>query len=198
MYIHCSIGDVLTREELDNEASTALATLVSGSNPTPPTSKDRNKESGDHGVGSSSSAQGREEQNPNTTIPAPLGFDRLLATGFTASEVQQLRTQFLATQTHIHTPETMPSPSTLRSMEDAWMDGNNGAGNGDGAGGFEDMDGLPGALDDLLWGNVMGFLWPLGAVLAVREEGIWSRRRGFAVIGGAIISVMFGLMRVLS
>lgn len=83
-------------------------------------------------------------------------------------------------------------------MEDAWIDNISATDGAGGGGGFEDLDGLPGALDDLLWGNVMGFLWPLGAVLAVREEGIWSRRRCIAVVGGMVISVMFGLMRVLS
>lgn len=206
VYINCSIGDVLTAEELGTEASTALATLTSRSKPSPPTTTEGRQKTGlvNDGVGSSTSARGGETQeNEQSTTPAPLGFDRLLATGFTLPEVHQLRLQFLAIQSHIHTPETMPSPSTLRRMEDAWIDNNStGPGTGNGAGGtgggFEDIDGLPGALDDLLWGNVIGFLWPLGAVLAVREEGVWSRRRGVAVVGGMIISVLFGMMRVLS
>jgi len=89
-------------------------------------------------------------------------------------------------------------------MEDAWIDGNAGnggagAGSGDGAFDFGD-DGLgSGALDDLLWGNIMGFLWPLGCVgWIIREGGVWSRRRQIAVFTGFVLSLTFGMLRAVS
>lgn len=88
-------------------------------------------------------------------------------------------------------------------MEDAWIDDNTantaaGASTADG-GGFDFGDDIGGALDDLLWGNVMGFLWPLGCLGWVsREEGVWSRRRKVAVFTGTMLSFTFGILRVLA
>jgi hypothetical protein len=108
----------------------------------------------------------------------------------------------MSIQSNIHTPDTMPSPETLRRMEDAWIDDNaGGAGVGAGEGGFDfGADGLGGgALDDLLWGNIMGFLWPLGCIgWIIREGGVWSRRRQIAVFTGFVLSLTFGMLRVVS
>ncbi|EHK98450.1 putative UPF0645 membrane protein C20H4.02 [Glarea lozoyensis 74030] len=135
VYINCSIGDVLTADELSAEAAAA--------------------------------AQLTNRASTGTTNGSK-----------SAAEVNQLRLQFLSIQSNIHTPETMPSPTTLRHMEDAWIDDNAGnTGTGGAAGGFDfGDDGLGGgALDDLLWGNVMGFLWPLGCLgWVLREEGVLS------------------------
>ena len=184
VYINCSIGDALTPAELSVEAS-AATTLARKSK----------KES------KIESNNGAKSQSTTTTTPAPRGFDRLLTGGFTPAEVNQLRLQFLSIQSNIHTPDTMPSPSTLRSMEDAWIDGNagNAAGTGDGGFDFGDDSLGGGALDDLLWGNIMGFLWPLGCIgWMVREGGVWSRRRQVAVFTGFVLSITFGMLRVVS
>jgi hypothetical protein len=185
VYINCSIGDVLSSAELSAEALAAAES-------------------------SNKSKKGRDTKSPSkngavsqsTTTPAPRGFDRLLSGGFTPAEVNQLRLQFLSIQASIHTPDTMPSPSTLRRMEDAWIDDNAGqAGttSGDGAFDFGDDSLGGGALDDLLWGNIMGFLWPLGCVgWIIREGGVWSRRRQIAVITGFMLSISFGILRVIS
>lgn len=184
VYINCSIGDVLSPAELSAEA---LAAAESSNN-----AKKRTR---------TESPKGGQTQ-ATTTTPAPRGFDRLLAGGFSAAEVNQLRLQFRSIQSNIHTPDTMPSPTTLLRMEDAWIDDNAGnTGTGAGAGGFDfGEDGLGGgALDDLLWGNVMGFLWPLGCLgWLIREEGVWSRRRKIAVFTGFVLSLSFGLLRVAS
>ena len=184
VYINCSIGDALSPAELSAEAIAATAS-------------------------STKSKKGREAIHDSkngiaskSTAPAPRGFDRLLSAGFSPAEVNQLRMQFLSIQSNIHTPDTMPSPSTLRRMEDAWIDdnaGNTGAGAGDGGFDFGD-DGLGGgALDDLLWGNMMGFLWPLGCIgWIIREGGVWSRRRQIAVFTGFVLSITFGMLRVVS
>jgi hypothetical protein len=183
VYINCSIGDALSAAELSAEASAATASSNK--------SKERDTSS-DRKDGSAS----------QSTAPAPRGFDRLLSGGFTPAEVNQLRLQFLSIQSNIHTPDTMPSPETLRRMEDAWIDdnaGNTGARAGEGGFDFGD-DGLGGgALDDLLWGNIMGFLWPLGCIgWIIREGGVWSRRRQIAVFTGFVLSITFGMLRVVS
>jgi len=187
VYINCSIGDALTSSELSAEALAATA------------STNKSKKTGRSEVGNGGSAQSAAK---TITTPAPRGFTRLLTAGFTAAEVNQLRLQFRSIQSNIHTPDTMPSPNTLLRMEDAWIDDNAGnAGTGAGNGGFDfGEDGLGGgALDDLLWGNVMGFLWPLGCIgWLIREGGVWSRRRQIAVFTGFVLSLTFGMLRVVS
>ncbi|KAI1611756.1 DUF2407 C-terminal domain-containing protein [Exophiala viscosa] len=188
IYIHCSIGDiVLTPTELAEEAATAAAqsdTVKDG---------DDNDEHGD-----------KPQSQTTTTTPAPRGFDRLLNAGFTSAEVQSLRLQFLSIQAHTHTPDTMPSPNSLRNMEDQWLDNSNSgsdpdglagaAGAGAGFGGSDDEQ--SGALDDMIFGTAMGFFWPIGCLLwGVREEGIWSQRRKVAVVVGFMLNVGLGLIR---
>jgi len=139
--------------------------------------------------------------SPTTTTPQPLGFDRLLSAGLTPPEIAALRSQFLAIQAHTHTPDTMPSAAEMRLLEDRWLDNSssnpaNAAANTGGA--FED-EGAEGGLDDILWGNVMGFFWPVGAVVwGFREEGVWSKRRQIAVLTGVLVNVAFSVLRVAS
>ncbi|KAH8811831.1 DUF2407 C-terminal domain-containing protein [Xylogone sp. PMI_703] len=181
VYINCSIGDILSPEELSDEAARAARL---------PTEKKKESASGG----------GRNAGPGISTLPTPRGFDRLLSGGFTPAEVNQLRLQFLSIQSNIHTPDTMPSPTTLRRMEDAWIDDN--AGDAGGTGEVFDLggDGMgSGAVDDLLWGNIMGFLWPLGCVGWVLREGdVWSGRRNMAVFTGFLLSLTFGILRVMS
>jgi len=185
VYINCSIGDVLTSAELAAEALAATESTNKSKK-----ERETKKESSQNAV------------PPTTTTPAPRGFDRLLSGGFTPAEVNQLRLQFLSIQSNIHTPDTMPSPSTLQRMEDAWIDDNaSNAGMGAGEGGFDfGDDGLGGgALDDLLWGNMMGFLWPLGCMgWVISQEGVWSGRRKIAVFTGFVLSLTYGVLRVVS
>lgn len=191
VYIHCSIGDiVLTPTELAEEAATAA-------------------QNGTAEIKDASGGGEARTQPVTNTTPAPRGFDRLLNAGFTPAEVQSLRLQFLAIQAHTHTPDTMPSPNTLRNMEDRWLDnsssstaddalgaGGDGGGAGAGAGFGADDDGQVGALDDMIFGTAMGFFWPIGCLLwGVREEGIWSQRRKVAVVVGFMLNVGLGLIR---
>ncbi|KAL2071256.1 hypothetical protein VTL71DRAFT_12491 [Oculimacula yallundae] len=189
VYINCSIGDALTSSELAEEAAAALAS----------SDKSKKRERSETREGGSTPSK--------STTTAPRGFTRLLTAGFTAAEVNQLRLQFRSIQENIHTPDTMPSSDTLLRMEDAWIDDNNAGGNagagaaGAGGGGFDfGDDGIGGgALDDLLWGNIMGFLWPLGCVgWLIREPGVWSGRRQIAVFTGFILSLTFGMLKVVS
>ncbi|KAL6249765.1 hypothetical protein RBB50_003620 [Rhinocladiella similis] len=185
IYIHCSIGDlVLSAAELAEEAATAQNATT-------------NSEKAD----AAASEQQQQGQQTSTT-PIPRGFERLLNAGFTAAEVQSLRLQFLAIQAHTHTPDTMPSPNTLRDMEDRWLDNSNAAGeagalgDGMGSGMQTEDDGQVGALDDMIFGTAMGFFWPIGCLMwGVREEGIWSQRRKMAVVVGFLLNIGLGLIR---
>jgi hypothetical protein len=189
VYINCSIGDLLTPVELEAESIAAAESSKR--------LRDRSASGGGGGATTGLLGQG---QPAVSTRAAPRGFDRLLSAGFTVAEVNQLRLQFLSIQANINTPDTMPSPTTLRQMEDAWIDNN--ADNNTGTGESFDFgdDGVSGRmLDDLVWGSIIGFLWPLGCIgWSIREEGVWSQRRRMAVFTGFMISVSLGLLRVMS
>ncbi|OCT44213.1 hypothetical protein CLCR_00675 [Cladophialophora carrionii] len=194
IYIHCSIGDiVLSAKELADEAAVAASGAAQA------TTEDGNGNGDGNGIG-----EPKTKGAHTTTTPAPRGFDRLLNAGFSAAEVQSLRLQFLAIQAHTHTPDTMPSPNTLRDMEDRWLDnstadfGGMGGLDGNTAGGVgaHDDDMQAGALDDMIWGTAMGFFWPVGCLMwGVREEGIWSQRRKMAVVVGFLLNIGLGLIR---
>lgn len=189
IYIHCSIGDiVLSKEELDAEAATAYPVKGSSSSRTESQNAGQNKQ---------------EDENTATTAPTPRGFDRLLSAGFSPAEVHSLRLQFLAIQAHTHTPDTMPSPNTLRNMEDRWLDNSNasdgsaiGGQEGGGLGATGADDGQAGALDDMIWGTAMGFFWPVGCLMwGTREEGVFSPRRKIAIVIGVMLNVGLGFVR---
>ncbi|KAI9865597.1 MAG: hypothetical protein M1824_002338 [Vezdaea acicularis] len=165
-WIHCSIGDTLSPDELATEiASSTVST--------------RNTSPRPHG----------------TTIPPPLlGFDRLLTASFTPTEISALRAQFMSVLAHSHTPDNMPSPAEIRVLEEQWLN-EGGSDTIDGSGGAFDIEGS--GYDDLIWGNIMGFFWPLGAGLwLLREEGVWTRRRQMAVLTGFCINLLFSVLRV--
>ncbi|KAL1958132.1 hypothetical protein VTO42DRAFT_4987 [Malbranchea cinnamomea] len=181
IYVHCSIGDiVLSKEDLAAEAEMARLDPA-----------DQQQRAGDE-----------SSQFPTTTTEeAPRGFDRLLSAGFTPAEVSALRSQFLALQSLTHTPDTMPTGEALRRLEDQWMD------EGSTRDGMQDVGGFGGGLtddggsglDDMLWGSVMGFFWPVGCALwLLREEGVWSWRKGLAVFVGVVINFAFGMVLALN
>lgn len=218
IYIHCSIGDIaLSESDLKAEASVASTALLQKHKDEQQKLGPRHGSSlfsatgGSGGRGSSLSQQPTTARAPpTTTTQAPRGFDRLLSAGFTPSEVTALRSQFLAVQSVTRTPDTMPSGEELRDLEDRWMDegstsmnvgadGNGGAG-GPGAG--EDDGGLGSgsrsAIDDMFWGTVMGFFWPIGCAMWLRrEEGVWSWRKGVAVFVGVVVNAAFGATRIM-
>jgi len=183
VYVHCSVGDALTTEELEAEATAAEEADVALLSKTKQAAE----------------AVPRQGDTSSRTTAGPRGFDRLLNAGFSQAEVATLRTQFLAIQAHTHTPDTMPTGDDLRALEDRWLDNDAsgsgpaaGGGDGDGSFGAED-----GGLEDMLWGNIMGFFWPIAAVCwLMREEGVWSRRRQIAVLSGMLVNLTFGFLRL--
>lgn len=97
----------------------------------------------------------------------------------------------------------MPSPAEMRVLEERWLDsaaGPSGSGSGSGSSpGDEEGDEMAvgGSLEDMLWGNVMGFFWAVGAVVwLVREEGVWSKRRRVGVVTGVLVNIAFCVLRV--
>ncbi|KAH8907027.1 hypothetical protein BR93DRAFT_927877, partial [Coniochaeta sp. PMI_546] len=200
VYVNCSIGDVLSDKEIEDEHRAAASPSPAA---TPGVSTPTAGAAGRPGVAGT---------GQDTPRPAPRGFDRLLQAGFTPAEVNQLRLQFRSIQAARHTPDTMPSPDTLRGMEDAWIDNNNGnpaamgGGQGGGAGwgdeegvGDETGAGVAGLLDTLVKGMFVGFMFPLGSVgWLIREEGLWSRRWQVFASFGFVFSFTIGLIRALS
>lgn len=181
VYIHCSIGDALTPIELSTEAKAAQEADAALASKTQP----------------SMTTEGAE--NASTTTPAPHGFDRLLTAGFTAAEVATLRTQFLAIQAHTHTPDTMPTGAELLALEEQWLDNttNPSTAGAEDTGGFGAED--AGGLEDMLWGNLIGFFWPVGAMFwLMREDGVWTKRRQIAVLSGFLVNLCFGFLRVMN
>ncbi|KAL5001947.1 DUF2407 C-terminal domain-containing protein [Aspergillus recurvatus] len=202
LYVHCSIGDiVLSAADLEAEAA-AVSTLQKKDHNSDRSNNDGSKES-------HSNQQSHHTQASSSTIPAPRGFDRLLSAGFTTAEVTALRSQFMATLSVSRTRDTMPTGAELRELEDRWLDEGSSAMTVGGAvaGGegvpFTDDDGgfgsnSRGAIDDMLWGAVMGFFWPVGCAMWLRrEEGVWSWRKGLAVFVGVVVNISFGAMRIM-
>jgi hypothetical protein len=186
IYIHCSIGDALSPQELEEEATLATSTqqklLL---NLEPLSSKTATRQDVSSGTPIS------------TTTPRPLGFDRLLSTGFTPQDIATLRASFLTTLSHTHTPDTLPHGDALRLLEDRWLDSS--ANDTQTADGTALDDDEASALDDMFWGNVFGFFWPMGALVwGFREEGVWTRRRQIAVFTGLAVNLVFGFARLSS
>ncbi|KAK0651610.1 DUF2407 C-terminal domain-containing protein [Cercophora newfieldiana] len=210
VYVNCSIGDELTPSELASEAAAATETPAPPSSPFLRSSTPSTTPSHGHTTGIQlDTGSGLGIRSTGTTQRAPRGFDRLLTAGFTSAEVNQLRLQFRSIQSQRHTPDTMPSPDTLRTMEDAWID-SNGAGAGGGGGGAsgaggedgaeaagaDDAFGLNAVIDAMLKGMFIGFIFPLGAVgWLLREEGIWPKRIQVFVSLGVLLSLSVGIVR---
>ncbi|KAI1381642.1 DUF2407 C-terminal domain-containing protein [Hypoxylon crocopeplum] len=199
IYVNCSIGDSLTTPELETEAAAALLAP-----PPPQTSTSTSPSS--NGPGGTPLAPGTPVRS---TSAAPRGFDRLLATGFTAAEVNQLRLQFRSIHSSRYTPDTLPSPDSFRRMEDAWIDDNGasvpattmplGGSGGGGNGTDSDEVGLVALVDVMIRGVITGFMWPLGSAgWLVREDGMASGRWRFMVGVGVMFSVLIGIIRSIS
>jgi hypothetical protein len=202
-YIHCSLGDALSPSELASEAALAQSTedALKAQYETAQSSSSQRRVSNSTSSGGDAA---RRRSSTTTTAPQPQaqGFDRLLTSGFTAQEVASLRSHFQTNLSFTHTPDTMPSHAQMRVLEDRWLDSTATdpspalAGEGGDAGWGAGFAVEEGGLDDMLWGYMTGFFWPLGALVwGFREEGVWSRRRQLAVVMGVLINTIFGFMR---
>ncbi|CRK19601.1 hypothetical protein BN1723_011930, partial [Verticillium longisporum] len=195
VYVICSIGDELSVEELASEVEAAQIPVAATSlKPAAPN------------IPATGAAR---PSTPNSHHP-PRGFDRLLAAGFTQAEVSQLRLQFTDIQAQRHTPDTMPSPDSMRNMEDLWMDANGGNAVPGGGGvtattaageepvAHDSLGSMHEQLDGLVKGMLMGFFWPLGGLAwLTREDGMLSQRWRVWIGFGVSFSAFVGLMRAL-
>jgi hypothetical protein len=212
-YIHCSLGDALSAPELTSEATLAQNTEIALK--WAYESAEALSSQHPHSISDTADNNARRRSSTTTStaagragvVPAAQGFDRLLSSGFTTAEVASLRSHFTTNLSFTHTPDTMPSPAHIRLLEDRWLDSSandpsaslTGSGDGGGTGdagwgaGFAAEEG---GLDDMLYGYVTGFFFPLGSLVwGFREEGVWTRRRQVAVVMGVLINVVFGFMR---
>ncbi|KAI1821230.1 DUF2407 C-terminal domain-containing protein [Xylaria intraflava] len=207
VYVNCSIGDELSSADLESEARAASLP--------PPTPSSLHPSSSPTTAGPGRGAGLSVATGATAASSIPRGFDRLLSTGFTASEVHQLRLQFRSIHGSRYTPDTLPSPDSFRRMEDAWIDDNgaavpsaaaNAGANGAGgmlgmSGGGTDSDevGLVGMVDVLIRGVITGFIWPLGSAgWLIREDGMFSDRWRFMVGVGVVFGVLIGFIRAIS
>ncbi|KAF1963038.1 hypothetical protein CC80DRAFT_487457 [Byssothecium circinans] len=200
-YIHCSLGDALSVAELASETTLARTTEESLKSQYQASSSQRPRSAT---TTSSNGTKRRTSTGTSTNaVPEPQGFDRLLSSGFTPQEVASLRSHFQTNLSYTHTPDTMPSASEMRALEDRWLDSTatdpspalTGEGGGE-AGWGAGFAVEEGGLDDMLWGYLTGFFWPLGALVwGFREEGVWPRRRQLAVVMGVVLNAAFGFMR---
>lgn len=208
-YIHCSLGDALSPSELASEATLAQNTEIAlrSQHETSASRQRRNSGTTLDNRSGGSDTDNAQRRDSNTAAPQPQGFDRLLSSGFTPAEVASLRSHFQTNLSFTHTPDTMPTPSQMRVLEDRWLDSSANdpssslAGSADGgvtgdAGWGAGFAVEEGGLDDMLWGYMTGFFWPLGSLVwGFREEGVWTRRRQVAVVMGVLINAIFGFMR---
>ncbi|KAH6620799.1 DUF2407 C-terminal domain-containing protein [Chaetomium sp. MPI-SDFR-AT-0129] len=228
VFINCSIGDPLPASDITAEAAAATAPPALSPSPSPipsslgsksgstPPHLSVNTNLGPAPLSTPTSTTDRDRERAS----APLGFDRLTQAGLTPSEISTLRSHFRAIHTSRFAPDTMPSPDTLRAMEDAWLDGgshlpttatssspygsnlnNNGDGEGGetGGGGVDDVFGLAAVAGPLIQGMLVGFVFPLGVIGWLgKEEGVWSRRMQVFVVFGVLLSVSVGWVRGLT
>lgn len=165
IFIHCSVGEPLSPDELATEESPLI----------PP----------ERLSSETSYTQQRQQQQQQSTLPAQLGFDRLLTQGFSEGEVAALRAQFARLNPDVDVNGT----EDVRALEDRWIDESVGQGQevvaaGAGAGTYEDM----------FLGTALGFFWPATIWLA-REEGVFTPRRRYAVFAGLCVNLFFGVVR---
>jgi hypothetical protein len=198
LYVQCSLGDASSSADLESEVSTAAASEYALRNelhhPAFPTSPENQRDT-------SRPTQSGFDANP----PRQLGFDRLLGTDWTTEDVATLRASFLSHLAYSHTPATMPTGDALRILEERWLENTAPEGTNasilldEGTGGVVHLDDdEAGALDDGLWGSMLGFVWPWAAWWGHREEGVWTERRQQMLLMGLAANALFGFMRMIT
>ncbi|GAB0135033.1 hypothetical protein EsDP_00003385 [Epichloe bromicola] len=173
IYVNCSIGDELTPEELADEQASASR---------PPRDV----------------APTESSKPAASTRPRPTGFDRLLQAGFTSSEISTLRTQFASIQNERFAPDSMPSPDSLRRLEDAWIDTNAGELPSAASPLEDELSSMSTVLDVLIRGTMIGFFFPLGSITWLLRQGLWSEKWQIFVGSGVVLSVTVGVVMGIS
>ncbi|OAR03021.1 hypothetical protein LLEC1_07116, partial [Akanthomyces lecanii] len=125
--------------------------------------------------------------------PRPRGFDRLLQAGFTQSEIATLRTQFASIHTERFASDAMPSPDTMRGMEDAWIDGNAGELPSAASPLEDDITNMSTVLDVMIRAMMIGFFFPLGSVTWLLRQDVWGEKWRIFVGSGVVLSLTVGI-----
>lgn len=199
IWIHCAIG-LEDQSPTESEKETLLAARQEQK-------RADSRAASDLGLDSDAGDNNNDLQDSSTITsapapaPGPRGFDRLLDTGFSPSDIQSLRLQFLAVHSHTHTPDTMPTPEEMRLLEDRWLDNtttstlasdspaNTNTNN-------STQDEAARFLDDSIYGTIMGFIWPIGCLIwGLREEGIMTPSRKVAVVLGIMLNLGLGFVK---
>ncbi|UNI24652.1 hypothetical protein JDV02_010384 [Purpureocillium takamizusanense] len=202
IYVNCSIGDELSDADLAAEAAAAH------NPPSDPSTGDGSKTQGgmpsSNGAATASGTDAGAGSSSWRTRPRPRGFDRLLQAGFTSSEISTLRTQFASINSERFAPDAMPSPDTLRGLEDAWIDSNAGevpslgAGAAGGATIEDELSSMSSVLDILIRGMMIGFFFPLGSLTWLLRQGVWSDKWQIFVGSGVVLSLTVGIVMGIS
>ncbi|KAG5926669.1 hypothetical protein E4U42_003041 [Claviceps africana] len=92
----------------------------------------------------------------------------------------------------------MPSPDSLRRLEDAWIDTNAGE-LPSAANPLEDeLSIVSTMLDVLIRGMMIGFFFPLGSIAWLLRQGLWSEKWQVFVGSGVVLSVTVGIVMGIS
>ncbi|KAK9480260.1 DUF2407 C-terminal domain-containing protein [Lipomyces japonicus] len=124
-----------------------------------------------------------------STLPQPIGFDRLRSAGFSEQDIAQLRIQFNRLHGGLNNNNNKHDDAT-RQLEERWMN--------EGATAQDTLpDGSPvGVYEDLLFGTVVGFFLGFIALFFLREGSMFSKRQQMAIIAGIIINISFAILRM--
>ncbi|KAK6504705.1 hypothetical protein TWF481_006644 [Arthrobotrys musiformis] len=178
VYVHCSIGDELTDEDLAEEAETESQAIHHPSTLPAPQGFDRLLNAGftESDIAAlRSQFHGTLLNNTNTTsIDGTVDVNATSGLGFSLLD-EESRRHALA-------------------LEERWIDesATNEAETGDTAVNTEG-----GGLEDTLIGVMWGFFWPLCIVWMLREEGtLGNSKRQLAVIAGLLMNCVFGLLKL--
>ncbi|EPS36654.1 hypothetical protein H072_9790 [Dactylellina haptotyla CBS 200.50] len=176
VYVHCSIGDELTDEELAEEVETESQAIHHPSTLPAPQGFDRLLNAGftESDIAALRSQFHGTLLNNTSTLDASGEITTNHGLGFSLLD-EESRRRALA-------------------LEERWIDesATNEADTGETAANTDS-----GGLEDTLIGVMWGFFWPLCIVWMLREEGtLGNSKRQLAVIAGLLMNCVFGLLRL--
>ncbi|KAF3942528.1 hypothetical protein ABW19_dt0210198 [Dactylella cylindrospora] len=176
VYVHCSIGDELTDEELAKEVETESQAIHHPSTLPAPQGFDRLLNAGftESDIAAlRSQFHGTLLNNTSASIDGTATADNNALQGLSLLD-EESRRRALA-------------------LEERWID-ESAANNTDAENGTTNEGG---GLEDTLIGVMWGFFWPLCIVWMLREDGVLGNsKRQLAVVAGLLMNCVFGLLRL--
>ncbi|ODV93251.1 hypothetical protein PACTADRAFT_77604 [Pachysolen tannophilus NRRL Y-2460] len=144
-----------------------------------------------------------QQQQRQTTTPAPMGFDRLLSQGFSQQDISELRRQFAQLYGDVlHSGNS----EDIRQLEDRWIDStvNNEIDDFNTmTGGINNTRAGGGNIDtntDLLVGILVGSLLGVLALFLLKLDSwnYFTKRTKMAIVAGVIVNFSFAVVRAWS